>query len=107
MLQLISYLPDIRKEKMDINEIKKKSIYFNITLDSKGKKVFKLLKKKKSSEDVLAFLNFNKPFLLTTYTSKQMVLSCYKAFTMDKDQFLPYLKLYRALRKIMQQMNKG
>lgn len=52
---------------------KNESKNFNITLDNEGKKAFKLLKEILSSEDVLAFPDFNKPFLLTTDASNKAI----------------------------------
>lgn len=48
---------------------KNESKNFKITLDNDGRKSFELLKELLSSRDVLAFPDFNKPFILTTDAS--------------------------------------
>lgn len=52
---------------------KNESRNFKIELDQDGKKAFKLLKDILSSEDVLAFPDFQKPFLLTTDASNKAI----------------------------------
>lgn len=52
---------------------KNESKNFKILLDYEGKKAFKLLKEILSSEDVLAFPDFSKPFLLTTDASNKAI----------------------------------
>lgn len=49
--------------------LKNESKNVKIVLDNDGKKSFKLLKELLSSEDVLAFPDFSKPFILTTDAS--------------------------------------
>lgn len=52
---------------------KNESKNFKIKLDSEGTKAFELLKEILSSEDVLAFPDFEKPFLLTTDASNKAI----------------------------------